>query len=121
MQTVVDFQHVDCLQWDAGNARKGANTQDVSQSEVAQVVRNQSPLAMANERHPAIEARFHAFGCTGDRGRRHISFTLRGACRCLPVLCARDMRRRARLGYTREAESGADRRQRGSAAVPGTP
>ncbi len=102
MQTVVDFQHIEGLQWNAGNCRKGADN-GINQSETAQVFLNQSLLVRPDERHTAIDARFHALGCTTERSRPHISFAFRGACRRLRVLSARDMHCKERLRYNKEA------------------
>ena len=54
---------------------------------------------MADPRHGIDEPRYHALGCTDDSRALHIAFTLRGGCRLIGVISARDMRRKERSSY----------------------
>ena len=90
------------FQWDAGNGRNSADRHGVSQPEAEQVFFN-NPLVIMDERHSPKEARFHALGHTEDGRLLHVTFTLREAGRLIRVISARDMHRKERMRYAKEA------------------
>jgi uncharacterized protein len=91
------------FEWDAGNERKSVDKHGVSQAEAEQAFFNQPLLVLVDERHSAMEPRFHALGRT-DAGRRlQITFTLRRDLTLVRVISARDMSAKERVFYEESA------------------
>lgn len=98
-----DFSLVEGFEWDEGNARKNAEKHDVSQVEAEQVFFNEPLLLMDDVKHNQIEARLHAMG-KSDAGRLlHITFMLKHEGTRIRVISARDMSRKERAYYAKEA------------------
>ena len=99
-----DLTQVEGFEWDTGNSRKSADKHGVTQAEAEQVFFDDTLLVLADERHSTGESRYHALGRTDGGRHLHISFTLRGERgRLIRVISARDMHRKERLRYAREA------------------
>lgn len=98
-----DPVRVEGFDWDAGNNRKSADKHRVTQAEAEQVFFDDKLLVLADDQHSRGELRFHALGCTDDGRHLHITFTLRGEGRLIRVISARDMHRKERAHYAREA------------------
>jgi len=91
------------FEWDEGNRRKSTDKHGVTQSDAEQVFLNEPLLIVADERHSAVEARFHALGRT-DAGRQlHVTFTIRQDGTLIRVISARDMHRKERARYEEKA------------------
>ena len=76
----------------------------MSQAEAEQVFLNEPLLISDDASHSASEPRSHALGKT-DKGRRlHVTFTVRGHGTLIRVISARDMHRRERVRYEKEAK-----------------
>ncbi len=99
---MIDFGRLTGFQWDAGNARKNADKQGVSQAEAEQVFFHQPLIVADGTRHSEVEPRFHALGITAAGRRLHIAFTLRSEGTKLRVISARDMHRKERDRYEQE-------------------
>lgn len=100
---MIDLERIVGFQWDDGNQRKNVDKHDVSQAEAEQVFFNDPLLLLPDPAHSASELRFHALGVT-DQGRRlHVTFTLRDDETLIRVISARDMHRKERAHYDREA------------------
>lgn len=96
-----DFNLIEGFEWDEGNARKNADKHDVSHAEAEQVFFNEPLLVADDVKHSQAEPRFHAMGKT-DTGRLlHITFMLRQ--QKIRVISARDMSRKERVYYGKEA------------------
>jgi uncharacterized DUF497 family protein len=100
---IYDLARVEGFDWDEGNSRKSSEKHAVSKAEAEQVFFNDPFLVVADEKHSFSEPRFHALGVTEDRRRLHITFTLRGNGTLIRVISARDMRRKERDRYDKEA------------------
>jgi uncharacterized DUF497 family protein len=100
---MIDVAGAEGFDWDAGNARKSAEKHGVSQAEAEQVFFNDPLLVLADAGHSQTEGRFHALGRTDDGRRLFISFTMRDRGRLIRVISARDMSRRERAYYERDA------------------
>ena len=72
---MIDFGRILGFQWDEGNGRKREDKHRVSQSEAEQVFLNDPILLLADQRHSAEEARFHALGKTDSGRQLLIAFT----------------------------------------------
>ncbi len=96
---MIEWARVVGFDWDAGNERKSAAKHRVTQSEAEQAFFNQPLLVLEDDRHSFAEARFHALGCTNEKRRLHITFTLRREATLIRVISARDMNARERLAY----------------------
>src|SRR5271154_4122923 len=96
---MIEWARVVGFDWDAGNERKSADKHRVTQSEAEQAFFNQPLLILEDDRHTFAEARFHALGCTNDKRRLHITFTLRREATLIRVISARDVSARERLVY----------------------
>ena len=100
---MVDLERIVGFQWDDGNRRKSVDKHDVSQAEAEQAFFNDPLLLLPDPAHSVSEPRFHALGVT-DQGRRlHVTFTLRDDETLIRVISARDMHRKERAHYDREA------------------
>src|SRR5260364_311243 len=96
---LMDFSAVAGFDWTAGNARKSAVKDDVSEIEAEQVFFNQPLLVVEDAAHSQTDSRWHALGVT-DAGRcLHITFTLRAHNTLLRVISARAMSHKERKLY----------------------
>lgn len=100
---MIDWTRIRGFDWDDGNARKNADKHEVGQSEAEQVFFNAPLLVLADKKHSEGEFRYHALGHTDDGRRLHITFTLRDGDSLLRVISARDMSRKERDAYGKEA------------------
>ncbi|NPD17756.1 BrnT family toxin [Xinfangfangia sp. D13-10-4-6] len=100
---MIDWTRIRGFDWDDGNARKNADKHEVGQSEAEQVFFNEPLLVLADRKHSEGEVRYHALGHTDDGRRLHITFTLRDGETLLRVISARDMSRKERDVYGKEA------------------
>ncbi len=101
---MIDFEKIEGFDWDAGNERKSENKHHVSQAEVEQVFFHVPLVLVPDLKHSQTEPRFHALGKT-TRGRLlHITFTLRFEGRKIRPISARDMHRKERRLYEKQAQ-----------------
>jgi len=100
---MIDWTRVVGFEWDTGNERKSADTHGVSQAEAEQAFFNQPLLVLPDERHSALEPRFHALGRTEGGRRLQITFTLRRDLTLVRVISARDMSAKERIVYEKNA------------------
>ncbi len=100
---MLDLARVEGFDWDAGDSRKSTDKHGVSQAEAEQVFFCAKLLLLADTRHSMSEARNHALGCTDDGRHLYITFTARGGGRLIRVISARDMHRKERARYAKEA------------------
>ncbi len=96
---MLDLANILGFDWDQGNVRKSEDKHAVSQPEAEQIFFNQPLIVAADERHSALETRFHALGRTDDGRLLQIAFTLRNADTLIRVISARDMNRKERTFY----------------------
>jgi uncharacterized DUF497 family protein len=99
---VFNLEAIVGFDWDAGNERKNEK-HGVSAPEAEQVFFNQPLLVLADKAHSRDEPRFHALGRTHTGRRVHLTFTLRGGGTLIRVISARDMSRKERQIYAKEA------------------
>jgi uncharacterized DUF497 family protein len=99
---MIDLARIVGFDWDSGNARKNEK-HGVSQSEAEQAFFDDRLMMVPNPRHSEAEPRFHALGATIEGRRLHIVFTLRSNATLIRVISARDMHRKERLIYERQA------------------
>jgi hypothetical protein len=100
---VIDLGRIVGFDWDHGNDRKSAEKHDVSRAEAEQVFMNEPLLLLEDARHSVGERRLHALGRT-DAGRHlHLTFTLRREDSLIRVISARDMNRKERRHYEKDA------------------
>ncbi len=104
---MIDLAAVIGFDWDGGNARKN-DKHGVSMPEAEQVFFNRPLLMLIDENHSQAEPRFHVMGRTHAGRRLHLTVTLRGGNTLIRVISARDMQRRERDAYERQAEAGSD-------------
>lgn len=88
--------------WAQGNARK-SDKHRVSPAEAEQVSFNDPLLLLTDNKHNELEPRFHALGQTDTARLLHIAFTLRDRGWRIRVISARDMHRKERVVYERNA------------------
>ncbi len=100
---MIDLEGVAGFDWDAGNERKNADSHGVGQGEAEQVFFNDPLLLIEDAKHSVVEPRFHALGKTGTGRRLHVTFTLRRDNTLIRVISARDMHRKEREIYEKEA------------------
>ena len=100
---MIDWARIKGFDWDHGNARKNVDKHAVSQSEAEQLFFNDPLLVLTDRKHGEGETRLHALGHTDDGRRLHITFTLRDERSLLRVISARDMSRKERDAYGKEA------------------
>ena len=96
---MIDWSRVVGFDWDAGNERKSADKDHVSQAEAEQAFFNRPLLVLEDDRHSMAEARFHALGRTETGRALHITFTLRRDATLIRVISARDMSDKERAAY----------------------
>lgn len=100
---MLDFDRIVGFDWDNGNSRKSSEKHRVSQSEAEQVFFNEPLMVVPDDRHSLQEQRIYALGKT-DAGRPlHIAFTLRKGETLIRVISARDMNRKERDFYGKDA------------------
>ncbi|MDL2356460.1 MAG: BrnT family toxin [Pseudomonadota bacterium] len=99
---MIDLATVTGFDWDEGNSRKNEK-HGVAKSESEQIFFNVPLLLLADEKHTALETRFHALGQTDSGRLLHITFTLRGQREKIRVISARDMHRKERKTYEEAA------------------
>jgi uncharacterized protein len=97
------FERVEGFDWNEGNARKSSEKHGVSQAEAEQLFFNEPLLIASDEKHSMKESRFHALGITDDSRLLHVTFTLREEGKRIRVISARDMHRKERARYEKEA------------------
>jgi|SRR6476620_6289888 uncharacterized DUF497 family protein len=100
---MLDLTRLEGFDWDEGNSRKSAERHEVSQAEAEQVFFNDPLLVVADQKHSATEPRYHALGRTDGDRRLHITFTLRREATLVRIISARDMHRKERARYEKEA------------------
>jgi uncharacterized DUF497 family protein len=76
----------------------------VSQAEAEQVFLNEPLLILDDVGHSASEPRYHALGKADDGRKLHVTFTVRGHGMLIRVISARDMHRKERARYEKEAK-----------------
>lgn len=94
-----DLDRVEGFQWDAGNDRKSAEKNGVSQAEAEQVFFSEPLIMAVGGRHSAQEARWHALGQSTAGRLLHLTFTLRNEGKAIRVISARDMHKKERAVY----------------------
>jgi uncharacterized protein len=100
---MIDWRLITGFEWDVGNARKNVDKHDVSQAEAEQMFFNEPLLTVADEKHSGSEIRIHALG-QSDGGRLlHVTFTLRNRDTKIRIISVRDMRRKERMYYDKQA------------------
>lgn len=100
---MIDFARIVGFEWDQGNARKSAEKHGVSQLEAEQVFLDPSLIVLADAVHSRTEQRFQALGRTLGGRCLHVTFTLRAEGTKIRVVSARDMNRKERAAYEKEA------------------
>jgi uncharacterized DUF497 family protein len=99
---MIDLAGIVGFDWGQGNARKN-DKHGVSPAEAEQVFFNDPLLLLTDDKHSELEPRFHALGRTDTARLLHIAFTLRDRGRRIRVISARDMHRKERAVYERNA------------------
>ncbi len=99
---MIDFSRVTGFQWDNGNARKNADSHDISQHEAEQVFSSRPLLVVDDTARSQQEHRLNAFGVTATGRRLHVTFTMRNERTLIRIISARDMSRRERNRYEQE-------------------
>jgi len=100
---MIDFARVVGFDWDLGNADKSVDKHGVTPAEAEQVFFNDPLLLLGDDKHSAVETRFHALGRSDDGRLLQVSFTMRRDGTLVRVISARDMNRRERAVYGEEA------------------
>ena len=100
---MIALSQVEAFDWDDGNRQKNLEKHGVTALEAEQVFFNQPLVLIEDEKHSGDEQRFHAFGTTDEGRLLHIAFTLRRQATLLRVISARDMNRKERQSYAKEA------------------
>ncbi len=101
---MVDWGRITGFDRDAGNARKSAEKQGVSQQEAEEVFFNDPFLVTDEVKHSRQERRFHALGRTHSGRLFHVTFCLRFGGTKIRVISARPMSRRERKIYHDHAQ-----------------
>ena len=100
---MIDWRKVTGFEWDAGNERKSVDKHDVSQAEAEQLFFNEPLLMVFDQQHSGVEARIHALGQTDDGRLLHVTFTMRQQETKIRVISARNMSRKERIHYDKQA------------------
>jgi uncharacterized DUF497 family protein len=100
---MIDWTRIAGFDWDDGNRRKSEDKHDVSQSEAEQIFLFEPLLISADTLHSRTEVRFNALGQTIAGRYLHVTFTLRFDSTKIRVISARDMNRKERAIYGKEA------------------
>lgn len=100
---MIDLARLGGFDWDDGNGRKSEYKHDVSQAEAESVFFN-APLIVTDDiKHSTGEQRFNALGKTLENRLLHVTFTLRQNGTMIRVISARDMHRKERQLYEKNA------------------
>jgi uncharacterized protein len=83
--------------WDEFNIHKNWDKHQVPWWECEEVFLSEPILLLEDVLHSATEKRYYALGCTSDRRKLFVSFTIRGT-KIRPI-SARDMSRKERRVY----------------------
>ena len=100
---MLDWARIVGFDWDAVNERKSVDKHGVSRPEAEQPFFNEPLLVLRDDRHSAVEARYHALGRTNENRRLHVTFTLRRESTLIRVISARDMNFKERTVYDQSA------------------
>ncbi len=100
---MIELALIEGFDWDDGNQRKSAEKHAVSASEAEQVFFNLPLRLLPHPRHSASEVRYYALGRTNSGRMILVSFTLRKEGKLIRVISARDMHRKERVRYEKEA------------------
>lgn len=100
---MLDLSEVTGFDWDDGNSRKSLDKHNVSQLEAEQVFADSRLFLARGVKHSQDEVRYHALGRTIENRLSHVTFTLRANGTKIRVISARDMNRKERGLYEREA------------------
>lgn len=100
---MIEFERVEGFDWDAGNALKSVSKHGVTPAEAEQIFFNEPLIVVTDEQHSRVERRYHALGLTHERRLLHITFTLRSHGTKIRIISARDMHRKERAIYEKEA------------------
>ena len=93
------LDHVVGFDWDQHNLSKNADKHGVSVGEAEQVFLNEPLVVAADQKHSAVEARFHALGRSDRRRLLQVTFTLRAGGTLLRIISVRDMSLKERMYY----------------------
>jgi uncharacterized protein len=100
---MLDLGSVTGFHWDAGNVGKNAR-HGVSDAESEQVFFIEPLLVVDDHGHSGDERRFKALGRTIAGRRLFVCFTLREGGTRIRVISSRDMSRKERVIYEKQAE-----------------
>ena len=100
---MLDLSPITGFDWDDGNSLKSVDKHSVSQVEAEQVFADIRLLLADDVKHSQDEVRYHALGRTLENRLLHVTFTLRANRARVRVISARDMNRKERGLYEREA------------------
>jgi uncharacterized DUF497 family protein len=100
---MIDMDRIVGFEWDEANSRKNITKHGVGQSEAEQIFFAAPLLIVTDEKHSGAEPRYHAMGRTSTDRLLHVTFTLRRDATMIRVISARDMSRKERSIYARQA------------------
>jgi uncharacterized protein len=100
---MIDFGNIVGFEWDDGNIHKSADKHGVTPREAEQVFLDPQLLTLIDEDHSGVEKRYHAYGQSADGRLLLVSFTLRRNETMVRIISARNMSRRERQRYAKEA------------------
>jgi len=100
---MLDLSQIEGFDWDNGNSLKSADKHSISRVEAEQVFADSRLLFADDVKHSQDEDRYHALGRMLENRLLHIAFTLRANGTKIRVISARDMNRKERGFYEREA------------------
>jgi hypothetical protein len=100
---MIDLTRIAGFDWDDGNSRKSSAKHDVTPLEAEQVFIGERLVIAEDISHSETEARYHVLGKTLAGRCMHVTFTLRGEGTLIRVISARDMNRKERARYEKEA------------------
>ncbi|MFZ0525328.1 MAG: BrnT family toxin [Xanthobacteraceae bacterium] len=100
---MLDLSQIVGFDWDDGNSLKSTDKHSVSNVEAEQVFADSRLLLAHDVKHSQHEGRYHALGRTLENQLLHVTFTLRVNGTKIRVISARDMNRKERGLYEREA------------------
>ena len=97
-----DLGRIEGFDWDSGNLSKSTDKHGVTLAESEHIFFNDPVLVVADDKHSAAEARYHALGATLEGRLLHITFTLRADGKRIRVISARDMHRKEKVIYEKQ-------------------
>lgn len=100
---MIGLERIEGFDWDAGNAVKSVSKHGVTQAEAEQIFFNEPLIVASDEQHSRAEHRYHGLGHTHEGRLLHITFTLRAHGTKIRIISARDMHRKERAIYEKEA------------------